>query len=583
VPLVLVNSALNMPIRNAEIAEFFKKVADLLEIDGANPFRVRAYRTAVRTVNSLGRDVSDLIAAQEDLTLLPGIGKELAAKIKEIVATGRLAKLEELEKSIPSELHQVLKLPGLGPKKVKVLYDQLNIHSLSDLEKAARKERIRNLAGFGKKSEERILEEIEQRGQGKERIQWIVAEKVAASFIEYLKVQPTVRHIDMAGSFRRRQETVGDLDILVSCDSPAQIMALFIRYEDVQRVIAQGETKSSVILRGGLQVDLRVVDPQSYGAALHYFTGSQLHNIALRRLARQMGLKINEYGVFNKDQRIAGQTEKDVFAALKLPYIEPELREDRGEIQAARQDRLPELVTLEDIRGDLHCHTDDTDGHHSVEEFARAAARKGYEYIGITNHSRHLRIARGLDPEGVKSLIKKIDRLNQKLDDIVIFKSMEVDILKDGTLDLPDSILKELDFTICSVHSDFRLPRQTQTERLIRAMDNPFFTILGHPSGRLINQRPAYAVDLQRLIAAAAERGCIMELNANPDRLDLDDVHCKIAKEVGVPVAISTDAHWMDHLDYMRLGVGQARRGWLEAKDVLNTRGVKELKQIFRR
>jgi DNA polymerase (family 10) len=406
-----------------------------------------------------------------------------------------------------------------------------------------------------------MLEEIAQRGQGKERIQWIVAEKVAASFIEYLKAQPTVRQIDMAGSFRRRQETVGDLDILVSCDSPAQIMGLFIRHEDVQRVIAQGETKSSVILRGGLQVDLRVIDPQSYGAALHYFTGSQLHNIALRRLARQRDLKINEYGVFNRDQRIAGQTEKDVFAALKLSYIEPELREDRGEIQAARQDRLPELVTLEYIRGDLHCHTDDTDGHHSVEEFARAAARKGYEYIGITNHSRHLRIARGLDPEGVKSLIKKIDRLNQKLDDIVIFKSMEVDILKDGTLDLPDSILKELDFTICSVHSDFRLPRQTQTERLIRAMDNPYFTILGHPSGRLINQRAAYAVDLQRLIAAAAERGCFMELNANPDRLDLDDVHCKFAKEAGVQVAISTDA----------------------AKDVLNTRGVEELKLIFRR
>jgi len=571
-----------MPIRNAEIAEFFKKVADLLEIDGANPFRVRAYRTAVRTISSLGHEISELIA-HKDLTNLPGIGKELATKIKEIVATGRLSKLEELEKRIPPELHQVLKLPGLGPKKVKVLYDQLNIRSLPELEKAARREKIRSLAGFGKKSEERILEEIEQRGQGKERIQWIVGEKVAASFIEYLTAQPSVKQIDMAGSFRRRQETIGDLDILVSCDTPAQIMALFIRHEDVQRVIAQGNTKSSVILRGGMQVDLRVIDSQSYGAALHYFTGSQLHNITLRRLARQMGLKINEYGVFKEEQRIAGQTEADVFAALKLPFIEPELREDRGEIQAARQGRLPELVTQDDIRGDLHCHTDETDGHHSVEEFARAAAQMGYEYIGITNHSQHLRIARGLDPEGVKNLIKKIERLNQKLDDIVIFKSMEVDILKDGTLDLPDSILKELDFTICSVHSDFRLPRQTQTERLIRAMDNPYFTILGHPSGRLINQRAAYAVDLQRLIAAAAERGCIMELNANPDRLDLDDVHCKIAKEFGVQVAISTDAHWLGHLSYMRLGVNQARRGWLEAKDVLNTRGVEELRKYFRR
>jgi len=571
-----------MPIRNAEIAEFFKKVADLLEIDGANPFRVRAYRTAVRTISSLGHEISELIA-HKDLTNLPGIGKELATKIKEIVATGRLSKLEELEKRIPPELHQVLKLPGLGPKKVKVLYDQLNIRSLPELEKAARREKIRSLAGFGKKSEERILEEIEQRGQGKERIQWIVGEKVAASFIEYLTAQPSVKQIDMAGSFRRRQETIGDLDILVSCDTPAQIMALFIRHEDVQRVIAQGNTKSSVILRGGMQVDLRVIDSQSYGAALHYFTGSQLHNITLRRLARQMGLKINEYGVFKEEQRIAGQTEADVFAALKLPFIEPELREDRGEIQTARQGRLPELVTQDDIRGDLHCHTDETDGHHSVEEFARAAAQMGYEYIGITNHSQHLRIARGLDPEGVKNLIKKIERLNQKLDDIVIFKSMEVDILKDGTLDLPDSILKELDFTICSVHSDFRLPRQTQTERLIRAMDNPYFTILGHPSGRLINQRAAYAVDLQRLIAAAAERGCIMELNANPDRLDLDDVHCKIAKEFGVQVAISTDAHWLGHLSYMRLGVNQARRGWLEAKDVLNTRGVEELRKYFRR
>jgi DNA polymerase (family 10) len=351
----------------------------------------------------------------------------------------------------------------------------------------------------------------------------------------------------------------------------------------VERVISQGDTRSSILLRPGLQVDLRVVPKESYGAALHYFTGSQAHNVAIRRIGQQKGLKINEYGVFTGSRRTGGRTEEEVYASIDLPYIEPELRENRGEIQAARERRLPHLVALTDIRGDLHCHTTDSDGRNSLDEMAKAAAARGYAYLAITNHTHHLKIARGLSPGAVKKLIAEIDRLNTRLQRVVVLKSMEVDILRDGKLDLPDQILNELDFTVCSIHSDFQLDHDRQTERILRAMDNPRFNILGHPTGRLLNQRPPYAVDLERLITAAAERGCFLELNAHPDRLDLDDAHCRLAKEIGVKVAISTDAHSVDHLDYMCLGVAQARRGWLEPSDVLNTRTLPQLQKLLRR
>ena len=570
-------------IQNSEIADYFTKVADFLEIEGANPFRVRAYRNAARTITGLAHSIAELIAAESDLTQLSGIGKELNEKIREIVRTGRLAKLEELENRLPPGLHQVLKIPGLGPRKVKVLYHALKIKGLDDLKKAAREGRVRTIEGFGLKMEEGILKNIDRLNHSEKRTPWFTAEAIARMLSEYLKQDQLVSDITVAGSFRRRKETVGDLDILISCRNAAAVMKSFTDYEGVDRVISQGDTRSSIVLRSGLQVDLRVVPEKSYGAALHYFTGSQAHNIAIRRIGQQKGLKVNEYGVFTGSRRTGGQTEEEVYASLDLPFIEPELREDRGEIQAAREKRLPHLVALTDIRGDLHCHTTDSDGRSSLYEMASAAAARGYAYLAITNHTHHLKIARGLSPAAVKKLLSEIDRLNDRLQQVVVLKSMEVDILRDGSLDLPDHILSELDFTVCSIHSDFQLDRDRQTERILRAMDNPRFNILGHPTGRLLNQRSAYAVDLERLITAAADRGCFLELNAHPDRLDLDDVHCRLAKETGVKVAISTDAHSVDHLDYMRLGVAQARRGWLEPSDVLNTYTLPQLQKLFRR
>lgn len=574
-----------MPIHNADIADIFNRVADFLEIQGANPFRVRAYRNAARTVGGMSKSVADMAGEGKALSDLPGIGKDLGRKIKEIVETGKLSQLEELEEALPSELHAVLKIPGLGAKKVKVLYDELNIGSMDDLKKAAEKKKIRELPGFGEKTEKHILEEVELKTGDNERLRIALAEPIANSLVDYLKRGKGIKEIAVAGSYRRRKETVGDLDILVTCKKGTneKIMDRFIDYEDVEQVVSQGKTRSSVILDSGLQVDVRVVPQVSYGAALHYFTGSKAHNIAVRKMGVKKGLKINEYGVFKGEKRVAGKTEKEVYKQVGLPYIEPELREDRGEIESARKKKLTDLLTLDDIRGDLHSHTKDTDGRFSTKEMMEAAKAKGYEYLGISNHSQRLTVAKGLDKKRLAKQIEEIERLNEKMKGITVLKSIEVDILEDGSLDLPDSILKELDFVVCSVHSKFTLSREKQTERIIRAMDNTYCHILGHPTGRLINEREPYDLDMEKVMEAAKERGCFMELNAQPERLDLNDVYCRMAKEMGVKVAISTDAHSIDDLDHMRFGVGQARRGWLEPDDVLNTRSWKELKKMFKR
>ena len=574
-----------MPVHNADIAEIFNRTADLLEIQGANPFRVRAYRNAARTVGGMSKNIADMTGNDNGLSELPGIGKDLAGKIKEIIETGKLSQLKDLEKEMPSGLYDVLKIPGLGPKKVKVLYETLKISSVDDLKKAAKKRKIRDLSGFGEKTEKDILDEIERKGGSEDRLRVSLAEPIADSLMDYIKKVKGIKEIAAAGSFRRRKETVGDLDILVTCKKGTneQVMARFVDYEDVGQVLSHGETRSSVVLKSGLQVDLRVVPEASYGAALHYFTGSKAHNIAVRKMGVKKGLKINEYGVFKKDKRVAGRTEKEVFKQVDLPYIEPELREDRGEIEAAGNKKLPALLTLDDVRGDLHSHTKDTDGRFSTEEMVEAAKERGYEYLGISNHSQRLTVARGLDKKRLAKQIREIDRLNEKMKDFIILKSIEVDILEDGSLDLPDSILKELDFAVCSVHSKFRLSRDKQTERVIRAMDSRYCHILGHPTGRLINEREPYDIDIEKILEAAKERGCFMELNAQPERLDLNDIHCKTAKEMGVKVAVSTDAHSINNLDYMRFGVWQARRGWLEPGDVLNTRSWEELKGLFKR
>lgn len=572
-----------MSVRNAEIAEILDRMADLLEIQGANPFRVRAYRNASLTVAGLARSLADMLAVSEDLSKLPDIGKDLASKIREIVDTGRLAALEELEKDVPAGLVELTRLPGLGPKRVKSLHESLGIHDLEGLERAARKHRIRELPGFGAKTEQRIVEALARHEQNEGRHKLADVEGIADAYVEYLEAVAGVNRVVVAGSYRRRQETVGDLDILVTCKKGTPVMKAFVEYEAVDAVSSRGTTRSTVVLRSGLQVDLRVVPEISYGAALYYFTGSKAHNVAVRTIAVKKKLKINEYGVFKGKQRVAGRTEEELFKTVGLRYIEPELRENRGEIEAAQKNRLPHLVSLNDIRGDLHAHSSATDGHHSLREMAEAAKSRGYVYLAITDHSKRVTIAHGMDEARLRRQIDAIDRLNATLKGMRILKGVEVDILKDGSLDIRDSVLKRLDVVVGAIHSGFGARRVEQTERIIRAMDNPYFNILAHPTGRLINQRPTYEVDMERVMRAALERGCFLELNAQPDRLDLNDVHCRMAKDLGLKLAIATDAHSTSCLDYMRFGVDQGRRGWLEPGDVLNTRSWRELKTLFAR
>ncbi|RDD63199.1 DNA polymerase/3'-5' exonuclease PolX [Ferruginivarius sediminum] len=572
-----------MPIHNSDIAEQFDEVADLLEIEGANAFRIRAYRNAARTLRDLAHSVAGMVRDDADLTELPGIGKDLAGKIETIVETGKFPQLEDLKKDVPEGLVDVLGIAGLGPKRVQKIHEELGVTDLEGLTKAAKEGRVRKLSGFGKKTEDNILHELETRGSGETRTQRREAEGRAEPLVDYLAGTKGVDKVVVAGSYRRRKETVGDLDILVTCTSDSPVVKRFVDYEDVRDVISKGETRSTVILKNGLQVDLRVVESASYGAALHYFTGSKAHNIHVRRMGQDQGLKINEYGVFRGDKRIAGKTEEEVYAQVGLPYIEPELREDRGEIEAARTGKLPELIELDDIRGNLHSHTKASDGANTLREMAAAAKERGWAYIAITDHSKAVRVANGLDEDRLAKQIDEIDAVNDELEGITLLKSIEVDILEDGGLDLPDSILKRLDLRICAVHSHFRLSRDKQTERVMQAMDNPCFTIMAHPTGRLIGTREAYAIDMERIIEHARQTGCILELNAQPERLDLNDAHCKMARDAGVKLSIGTDAHTTGQLDFMRYGIDQARRGWVTADDVVNTRSLKDLRKLVAR
>lgn len=572
-----------MPVHNADIAAVFDEIADLLELEGANPFRIRAYRNAARTLRDLNREVSAMVGQGEDLTALPGIGKDLAGKIQEIVSTGTAAMLEEHRRHMPAALTELLKIPGLGPKKVKALYQDLGITTLEMLEQAAREGRVRTLPGFGKKTEEHILHALTARTDTAARFKLAVAVQYAEALVAYLKATPGVTRIAAAGSYRRAQETIGDLDILVATGPGSPVMDRFVSYGEVREVLAHGSTKSSVVLASRLQVDVRVVGEESYGAALQYFTGSKAHNIVLRHLAQQRGLKINEYGVFRGDERIAGETEESVYAAVGLPWIPPELRENRGEFEAAQQRRLPDLVKSGDLRGDLHAHTKATDGRHSLKEMALAARERGLEYLAITDHSKRLTVARGLDQHRLLQQLDEIDRLNDSLSGITLLKGIEVDILEDGSLDLSDEVLSRLDLVIGAVHSQFKLSRQKQTERIVRAMDRPHFTLLAHPSGRLIQEREPYDVEMERLIRHARQRGCFLEVNAHPERLDLTDVYCQMAKGEGVLVSINSDAHSVLDLGNLQFGVGQARRGWLEKADVLNTRPLRELRPLLKR
>ncbi|MGX2039409.1 DNA polymerase/3'-5' exonuclease PolX [Methylocaldum sp. MU1018] len=572
-----------MPVRNADIAGIFEEIADLLEIDGANAFRIRAYHNAARVLQELGKDVRAMVQKGEDLTELPGIGTDLAGKIKEVVDTGHCKALDELHKRLPPAIAELLKIPGLGPKRVRALYRELGIQTLEQLRRAVRDHRIQTLPGFGEKTEIHIADALEAHGGGAGRCTRIIADQYAAPLLDYLSGIPGVERVVIAGSYRRAKETVGDLDILATAEAGSPVMQRFAEYEDVAEVLSQGPTRASVLLRGGLQVDFRVVPAESYGAALHYFTGSKAHNIAIRRLGQERDLKINEYGVFRGDERVAGDTEESVFASVGLPFIPAELREDRGEIESAKAGRLPKLIELSDLRGDLHAHSKASDGRNTIPEMAQAAKKQGLEYLAITEHSRRLTVARGLDPVRLLKQADEIDRLNETLDGIVVLKGIEVDILEDGGLDLPDDVLGRLDIVVGAVHSRFDLPRNKQTERILRAMDRPHFTLLAHPSGRLIGRREPYDVDMLRVIRKAGERGCFLELNANPERLDLVDIHCKIAKDEGVLISLNSDAHSVLDFRNLRYAVGQARRGWLEPRDVLNSRGLRDLRPLLQR
>jgi DNA polymerase (family X) len=576
-----------MPIHNSDIARIFNQVADLLEISDANPFRVRAYRNAARTIEDQPQSVAGMLDEGADLSELSGIGKDLAGKISEIVETGRLQMLDDLEQEMPGELAKLLNIAQLGPKRVATLHRELGIDTLDDLAQAAKAKKIRDLDGFGAKTEKKIREELKRHKGAQARTKFAEAEQLLTPLLDYLGDIEGVKQVAVAGSYRRRKETVGDLDILVTCAHDSPVMNRFVNYEDVSEVSAKGKTKSTVRLRGGLQVDVRVVPQVSYGAALYYFTGSKEHNVAVRKRAVDKGLKINEYGVFREtddnEERIAGAEEEEVFKAVDLPYIAPELRENRGEIEAAQKGALPELIEREDLRGDLHAHTRATDGHASLQEMIEAARELGYSYLAITEHSQAVSVAKGFNRKRLEQQIAEIDQLSDELSGFRILKSIEVDILADGSLDLPDEVLAKLDLTVCSVHSKFNLSVEKQTERIIRAMDNPHFNILGHPTGRLINERDAYAVDMEKIMDAAKERGCFLELNAHPDRLDLNDRHCRMAKEMGVKVALSTDAHSTAGLKNIRYGINQARRGWLSKDDVLNTRRVADLLKLLKR
>ena len=572
-----------MSVHNTEIADMFEQLADLLEIREENPFRIRAYRNAARVIRGHARSMAELVESGADLAELPGIGADLAGKIATIVRTGKLPLLDQLRARVPRPLVEMTRIEGLGPKRAKALYRALRIRSLEDLQRAARSGRIREIKGFGARTEQLIGQRAARIASTERRIRLADAEDIVGPLVEHLRSVDGVRAVEVAGSYRRRRDTVGDLDVLVSASRNAPgVMDAFAGYEDAAEVLARGSTRGTVRLRNGVQVDLRVVAPASFGAALFYFTGSKAHNIAVRKLAIARGLKLNEYGLFKGDRSVGGRTEQDVFDAVDLPFIPPELREDRGEIAAARKKRLPALVEIADIRGDLHCHTRATDGRDTLEAMARAAAARGYEYISANDHTKRVSIAHGMDRRRLLQQVRAIDKLNARLQGIVVLKSAEVDILDDGSLDLPDGVLKELDFTVCAIHYGLNRSREKQTERILRAMDNPYFTILAHPTGRLINAREPYDIDLERVLTAARERSRILEVNAHPDRLDLDDQGCRMAKEAGVRLAISTDAHRVADLGFMRFGIDQARRGWLEPADVVNTRRLADLRRLLR-
>lgn len=569
---------------NKGIAAVFHEIADILDIQGENFFRINAYRKAALTILNMPTDLRDIVDQNPDaLTKVPGIGFDLKRKIIELVRTGKCAEHERLKKSFPLGLLEILRLRGVGPKKVKLFYGELGIKNVAELKLAARKNLLKDLPGMGEKSEREILQAIEEYAHfSPERSLISEAQAEAEHLIVYMKKCPQVGRIEYAGSLRRCQETIGDLDILVTVKAGQKIekiMEYFVKYPEVLRVTARGDTKSSLVLQSGMQCDLRVVESKSFGAAWHYFTGSKEHNVRIRDIAKKRGLKINEYGIFRGQKMLGGKDEKDIFGILKLPFMIPEIRKNDGEFEyAAKHKNFPNFIELKDVKGDLHSHSIYSDGKYPIAEMAKAFEKLGYEYFAITDHSPLVGVAGGMSSKEIHQQWKEVDQLNKKLrGKISILKGAEVDIRKDGSLDFPDEILRELDVVIISAHLYTRLPEREQTARLIAAIENPHSRILAHPTGRLINQRAEMIFDMEKVIEACVQNNVALEINANPMRLDLSDKSLRIAKDKGAIITINTDAHSPDQTEFMQYGVGMARRGWLESKNVLNTMSLEKL------
>ncbi len=575
----------NDTMDNRQIAALFDKMADLLEFQGANPFRVRAYRNGARRVNDLPEPMASLVKENSDLTAIDGIGKDLAQKIETLVETGQFPQLEELMTQIPEGVLALLRVPGLGPKKAAVLYRSLGVETLAQLREVCEAEQVRELPGFGAKTEATILAGIDLAERAVERIYWAAAEETVRQLLVHLRDCKAVRRIEPAGSYRRGCETVGDLDLLVDSGDADAVMDHFATFPGLAETIVRGSAKMSIRLDSDLQVDLRVTPSESFGAALQYFTGSKEHNVELRGRAKNLGLKINEWGVFrigdgeegDGEEYVGGRTEAEVYAALGLPSYPPELRENRGELALATEADLPRLIELSDLVGDLHMHTTATDGKQTIREMAEAARERGLAYIAITDHSKRVTMARGLDAERLRAQWKEVDQANEEFENFTLLKGIECDILEKGGMDLPDEVLAEADWVIASLHYGQKQPRQQITDRLTGALENRWVSIVAHPTGRILNKRDSYEVDMEAVFQAARENGKLLELNANPARLDLDDIHAARARELGIPIVISSDAHSTDGLEVLRFGVLQARRARLTAADVANTRSWKEV------
>ncbi|HXF48383.1 MAG TPA: DNA polymerase/3'-5' exonuclease PolX [Verrucomicrobiae bacterium] len=572
-------------ISNQEVARIIAEIGEYLDMEGV-PFKPRAYEKAAQVVGDLDQSLSELYqtGGLKALEQIPGVGTSIAKKIEELLKTGRLKYYDELKKKIPVDLSGLRKIEGLGPKSIKKLYEKLGVRTVADLEKAAKAGKISKLEHFGAKSEENILKGLEFLKKATGRFLLGMALPIGRKIEARLKGLEEVERVTLAGSLRRRKETIGDLDILVVSKKPMPVMDFFVSMPEVVRVTAHGETKSAVKLESGLDVDLRVVPAESYGAALNYFTGSKDHNVTLREMALAKGWKLNEYGLFKGKKQLAGRTEEELYAALGMEYVPPEMRENTGEIELAKKHKLPKLIGYDDLQGDLQIQTDWTDGADTIEAYAQAAIERGLKYIAITDHTKRLAMTGGLDEKKIRRQWAEIDRVQKKIGSkLKILKGTECDILKDGSLDLDDETLGRLNVCGVAVHSHFDLSREEQTKRIIRAINNPNVDILFHPTGRLIGKREAYDVDMDAIIKAAKETGTVLEIDAFPDRLDLKDEHIKKCVAAGVKLAIDTDAHAIAHLDFLEYGIAQARRGWAEKSDVINTRPLEALLKLLKK